>query len=177
MRQYLARAVLAAIFLAVSVHGGHCAELKTRYGTIHYGNEKLLRDFDGEVSLRSLSYLTRGKKNETVGDEVVNKVDIIVGRVEAVLEMFPKNLSLTVTLLPSEKEVQRIYREKYGVDVDYIAFYSPKDETIYISVNDARLGVLAHEVAHAVIDHYFGVSPPAKIHEVLSQFVESHLED
>jgi len=61
--------------------------------------------------------------------------------------------------------------------VDYIAFYSRRYETIYISVDDAHIGVLAHEISHAIMDHYFGVPPPAKINEVLGQFVEIHLED
>ena len=46
------------------------------------------------------------------------------------------------------------------------------------AVIDPRLvGVLAHELAHVVVDLYFGVPPPQKIHELLAQFVETHLKD
>jgi hypothetical protein len=177
MRPYWAKGMLAGLFLILSISTGYSFELKTRHTTIVYGKEELLREFNKKVSLKSLSYLVRGKKNETVEDEITNKIDAVVEKVESVLDMFPKNMKLTVMLLASDKEVQRIYREKYGVSVDYIAFYSRQYNTVYISVDDARLGVLAHEIGHAVMDHYFGVSPPARIHEVLSQFVESHLED
>jgi len=80
-------------------------------------------------------------------------------------------------MLPSDEEVQAVYKKKYREDVDFIAFYSPRDKTIFVSVPDTNLGVLAHEIAHAVIDLYYGRATPLKIHEVLAQYVESHLRD
>ena len=60
-------------------------------------------------------------------------------------------------------------------DVDFIAFYSPKTKTVYFSLKDLYLKVFAHELAHAVIDHYFEKAPPTKIHEMLAQYVENQL--
>jgi hypothetical protein len=152
-------------------------ELKTVYATIMYENEKLLRQFNKEVSLGSLSYLTRNKTSITADDEIKNKLDAVVERIEAVLDMFPRELKFKVVLLPSDTDVQKIYRNKYGKTVDYIAFYSPRDKTVFFSVDDISLDVLAHELTHVILDYYFGVSPPEKIHEVLAQFVEAHLKD
>ncbi len=73
--------------------------------------------------------------------------------------------------------MQQTYRKKYGKGVDFISFYSPKYKTIFVSVKDIDLGVLAHEIAHAVIDFYYGMATPSKIQEVLAQYVESHLKD
>jgi hypothetical protein len=91
--------------------------------------------------------------------------------------MFPRELKITIVLLSTDDEVQRIYRDKYGRRVDYIAFYSPRDKTIFISVNDISLGVLAHELAHVIIDRYYGIPTPVNIHEILAQYVESHIRD
>jgi hypothetical protein len=66
---------------------------------------------------------------------------------------------------------------KYNRKVDYIAFYAPKDKTVYLSVNDIRIGVFAHELGHLIIDLFYGTTTPSKIHEVLAQFVETHLMD
>jgi len=66
---------------------------------------------------------------------------------------------------------------RYGLTVDYVAFYAPRDKVVYVSVDDADLSVLAHELTHVILDHYFGIAPPVKIHEVLAQFVEEHLKD
>ncbi|MBI5640011.1 MAG: hypothetical protein HZA17_06255 [Nitrospirae bacterium] len=163
--------------LGVSARSSFGFELKTQYATIIYEREELLRKFNKEISLGSLSYLMRHKKSVTADDEIRNKLDVIVERVEAILDMFPGDLKFRIVLLSSESEVQRIYKMRYGTAADYIAFYAPKDKTLYISVDDIRLGVLAHELTHAVLDHYFGVSPPVKVHEVLAQFVETQLKD
>jgi hypothetical protein len=163
------------ILLSSSASSGY--ELKTRYSTIIYEREDQLQKFNKEVVLGSLSYLMRNKKSITVTEEIGNKMDVIVERVEAILEMFPRELKFTIVLLSTDEEVQKVYREKYGRRVDYIAFYSPRDKTVYISVNDIRLGVLAHELGHVIIDRYYGIPTPVNIHEILAQYVESHLED
>lgn len=177
MRAVIFKAIFAGFFLAMSVSASSGYELKTQYATIIYEKEELLRKFNKEVSLGSLSYLVRNKKSITFDDEVKNKIDALVERIEALLDMFPIELKFRIILLSSDTDVQKVYRDKYGGKVDYIAFYSPRDKTVFISVGDIRLGVLAHELTHVIADQYFGVSPPAKIHEVLAQFVETHLKD
>ncbi len=155
----------------------HAGEISSRYTTIIYSNETQLRRFNKEIKLGSLSYLMRNKTSINFEDEIKNKMDVLIEKVESILEMYPREIKISIVLLDSEKEVQGIYHRKYGRHVDFIAFYSPKDKTIYLSINDVELAVLAHELAHAVIDHYYGITTPAKIHEVLAQYVETHLFD
>lgn len=153
------------------------AEVKTGYATVIYERGELLRRFNKEVSLGSLSYLMRNRQSITVEDEVRNKVDAVVERVMSILDMHPKEIAFRIVLLPAAADVHRVYKTRYGLTVDYIAFYTPRDKIVYLSVDDIDLSVLAHELTHMVLDHYFGISPPAKIHEVLAQFVETHLKD
>ncbi len=173
----LLSAVLTGFILIASAASAFAAELKTQYAVVRYDKEEQLRKFNKEVSLGSLSYLLRNRKSITSDDEVRNKIDVLVERVESVLDMFPRDLKFRIVLLSTDTEVQRVYKNKYGASVDYISFYSPRDKTVYISVDDIRIGVLAHELAHVILDFYFGVSPPTKIHELLAQFVETHLKD
>lgn len=177
MRPGFVSAIFAGLFLALSVSATDGLELKTRSASVIYEKEDLLRQFNRNVRLGSLSYAVSNKTSITYEDEVKNKVDVILERVKAVLAMFPKNLNFTIILLPSDSDVQKIYTGKYGKKVDFISFYAPRDKTVYISVDDVRLGVLAHELAHVVIDFYYDTSPGVKIHEILAQFVETHLED
>ncbi|MBA4373095.1 MAG: hypothetical protein C0402_09585 [Thermodesulfovibrio sp.] len=153
------------------------AELRTQYTTLVYEKDELLRDFNHAVSLGSLNHLLRSRKSITADDEIKNKIDVLIERIQAVLDMRPRELKFKIVLLATDTDVQKIYRSKYNANADFIAFYSQRDKTIYLSVSDIRLGVLAHELAHMIIDHYFGVPPPVKIHEVLAQFVEEHLKD
>jgi hypothetical protein len=152
-------------------------EISSRYATIQYEKEDLLREFNRELLLGSLSHLMRYKKNVTWQDEIKNKVDIIVERVILVLDMHPSEVRFKLVLLPTEEDVQQVYRAKYNRKVDYIAFYAPKDKTVYVSVNDIRIGVFAHELGHLIIDLFYETTTPSKIHEVLAQFVETHLMD
>jgi len=177
MQMRISSVLLACSFILIlfSPSSGH--ELKTRYTTITYNSEEHLRKFNKEISLGSLSYILRNKKSFTIDDEIRDKIDVIVERVEAILEMFPKEVKFSISLLPAEEEVQGIYKKKYGKHVDFIAFYSPRDKVIFVSVKGIDLGILAHEIAHAIIDLYYGVTTPSKIHEVLAQYVESHLKD
>jgi len=175
MRILKAVLIMGFILLAYSVASGH--ELKSRYAAVVYDNDDQLRRFNKAISLGILSYLLRDRKSVTVGDEARNKVDVLIERVEAILSMYPKEVRFTLVLLSSDKEVQDVFRQKYGKDVDYISFYSPRDKTIYVSVRDVDIGILAHETAHMIIDLYYGTGTPEKIHELLAQYVESHLKD
>ena len=177
MRPGFLSALLAGLFLAVSVSAADGLELKTRNASVIYEKEDLLRKFNRNVRLGSLSYAARNRTSITAEDEVRNKVDVILERVKAVLAMFPGNLNFTIILLHSDTDVQKVYTGKFGKKVDFISFYSPREKIVYISVDDLRLGVLAHELAHVVIDFYYETPTPVKIHEILAQFVESHLED
>lgn len=168
---------LALLLTASLLCPAYGAELETRYATVIYEKDDLLKEFNNRIRLGSLSYLVRNKSSLTIADEVRNKVDVIMDRVQAVLQMFPNNIKIKIVLLPSDTEVSNMFKLKYAMDVSYIAFYAPRDKTVYISVDSVRLHVFAHELGHVVVDHYFGVPPPAHIHELLAQYVEAHLED
>lgn len=151
---------------------------KSRYVTIKYGDPQLLHEFNDNLSLgRSLSRIFRKKNVVTIEDEVQAKIDFIVEKVEVVLDMFPNNLHFTLVLLPTSKEVSGVYKKNYGKTVNHIAYYSLSQKTIYISIDDTRLKVLAHEIGHMVVDHYFKVRPPYNIHELMAQFAEKHVTD
>ncbi len=152
-------------------------ELTTQYATISYAQEDLLTQFNRQLSLGKISYLLRNKISITTEDQVKNKIDVLIERVEAILDMHPDNFKIRIVILRSTADVKKAIKSTSSRDADLIAFYTPKGKTIYLAVSDVRLVVLAHEMGHAVIDAYFVVAPPAKIHEVLAQFVELHLYD
>ena len=171
-------ATIYVLLLSLLFTSSACAfELSTRYATIIYIKKNQLQEFNDNVFLGSLSYLTRRKRAVTVEDEVKNKLDTILEKVESTLEVYPSKIRLRVILLDSEDDVRKAYARLYGKSRDFVAFYSPREKTLYLSLRNVTLGLLAHELAHVVIDHYFGISPPVKIHEVLAQYVETHIED
>lgn len=164
-------------FLLAPLH--LCAkEVKSRYITLLYSSKEQLDSFNEQVELsRNLDQFVRKKNILTVEDEVLAKLDTILEKAETVLDMFPDKLHIRIVLLNSADEVARVYKEKYGKNVNHIAYYSLSEDTIYVSIDDARLHVLAHEMGHAIVDHYFDVRPPYNIHELMAQFTEKHITD
>jgi hypothetical protein len=153
-------------------------EAKGRYATLRYSSQEVLKDFNEELELgRNLNAFMRKKNVVSVEDEVLAKIDAIIEKAETILEMFPDKLHMYIVLLENSGDVARVFKEKYGKNVNYVAFYSLSEDTIYISVDDTRLAVLAHEIGHAIVDHYFKVRPPYNVHELMAQFVEKRIED
>jgi|WetSurMetagenome_2_1015567.scaffolds.fasta_scaffold406416_2 hypothetical protein len=171
--------IIAGLFLFTTsfVQPASCEQSQSRYVTLKYSSKEILREFNGELELtNSLSRVMR-KSTVTMEDEVMAKVDIIVEKAESVLDMFPNNLHMTIILLPTSADIARVFYQKYQKNVNYLSFYSLSEKTIYISVNDTNLHVLAHEIGHAIVDHFFNVRPPYNIHELMAQFTEKHITD
>ena len=153
--------------------------LASGYAKIFCESEETLRLFNKRLKLGSLSSLLRGRgpRELSLEGQVSEKVDTIVERVKTILEMHPKNFRVSINVLPDADSVRAVYRRKYYRDVDFVAFYAPSEKAVYVAADEVKSLVLAHELAHAVIDQFFGVAAPVKIHELLAQYVEENFEE
>lgn len=174
----ISRLLLLIAILLVPISRSEAATVKSRYTTLVFSDTELLHDFNDEIRLgRKLTYYLRKKKVVTVEDEILAKIDTIIEKAEVVLDMFPDKMHIRVVLLPDADAVNNVYYQMYRRKASNIAYYSLSKDTIYISVDDASLRVLAHEVGHAVVDHFFKVRPPYNVHELMAQFTEKHITD
>jgi hypothetical protein len=164
--------VLLLLFLSSPSFG---CEINSSYATLIYKDEVQLSEFNRKALKNVLCH----KKSFALTDEVKSKLDILVEKVVTILlKAWPiEQLQFKIMLLPSDTDIRKIYSEKYGKGGDYIAFYSPKDDTIFISVSDLRQGILAHEIAHVIIKHYFYNGASGITHETLAQLVENHIDE
>jgi hypothetical protein len=108
---------------------------------------------------------------------VKSRVDEIMGKVQATLDMHPSDFHISILLYPDYQSVEKIFRQFAASGNVPLAFYSNRTKTIYVNVDSITVGVLAHEMAHAVINFYFEVPPPAKMQEILAQYVDLHIWD
>jgi hypothetical protein len=152
-------------------------EIKTRYATITYDHIDVLRKFNRELFMGRLKYMLPTGGSDTIEDEVKDKIDLIVEKVQTVLDMFPKKINFSIVIHLSTAGVQLDFKRIYNKEVDYIAFFSPGENTVFYSADNGSLRVVTHEIGHVVTEHYFTVSPPPKIHEVLAQYAETHITD
>lgn len=151
--------------------------IKSRYAVITYFDYDDLREFNDELYMGSLRRRMSWRGIDTIEEEVSAKIDFVVEKVMKVLDMHPKPLKFSIEIHSSEQEVHETFLRLYNISVEYIAFYSPGQNRIYFSADNANLRVVAHEIGHVVVEHYFQISPPQRIHEVLAQFAEKHITD
>ena len=151
------------------------AEIKTRFGTITYDSPDALREFNHELYMGRLK--SRISDSDTLEGEVKHKIEYIVQKVMLVLDMQIPKLEFQIVVHPSEDGVQADFKRLYGIDVNYIAFYSPTQNIVFYSADNSNLRVVAHEIGHVIAEHYFQVSPPSRIHEVMAQYAEKHVTD
>lgn len=141
--------------------------------SIQFWNEDHLRQFT--LRIGGFKYTSRGLDDNPLN--VKTRLDDIMQKVQATLDMHPSELHISILLYPDHDSLKNIFRQ-FAVSGNVpIAFYAHKTKSIYVNVDSVTDGVLAHEMAHAVINAYFKVPPPAKMQEILAQYVDLHLWD
>ena len=150
-RAFLSILLVAAGLVAIA----ESSFFYTHFTTIHYGKDKDLSDLVWRLSGHRLY-------NEERTSLARNRVDEIVDRVQALLGMYPEAFHVDIYLRPYQKPGD-------------IASYCHETRTIDVAVDRVTDGILAHELAHAVINSYFKVPPPRKAQEILAQYVDRQL--
>ncbi|MFZ5453728.1 MAG: hypothetical protein ACOZF2_17880 [Thermodesulfobacteriota bacterium] len=111
------------------------------------------------------------------------KIDGLLAKVRLVLNFCPRNRErLRIFLLKNGREVQErrlalqpsAERPLFGHGT-LEGFYDPMNRTIFLSLDDIRTGVLAHEMAHFILCESCVVPPPEDIQEDWARFVETQV--
>ena len=178
------RPLLLPLFLGICLMLMHSHDLQaatllgktylTRYADISFEDEKDLHTFTRNIG-SGIHFLTESpEKNPLLAR---NRVDRIVDLVCNLLDMHPSDLHFRIQLYKTQGELDRIYHGHGMMGSAPPAFYSYTARTITVELTTVTDGILAHEIAHAVICFYFGAPPPARTQEVLAQYVDKHLGD
>jgi len=154
--------------------------LETKYTTIHYQSLKDLKKFDhkvdyspGEWGLKRL--FSRSSSGKEMRDKLKEKVDALYERVQEILDMRKKMNRPAINIYHNKKQLHAAYYKIYKKPCKLRAWYIFEYNTIYINVSDLHEGMLAHEMAHAIIDNYLTVRPPHATAEILARYVDRHL--
>jgi len=174
--KFTAVIILAGCILSFSIDDANAFQMESRYCTITYSSNDNLRKFNNDLYMGRLRSQIRNN-GDTIQDEVAAKINFIVEKVMAVLDMFPPEMKFSIVIEPTEKEVQQDFFRLYNVKVDYIGFYSPSKNIVFYSADNIDLRIVSHEIGHVVVKHYFKVPPPQRIHELLAEFAAKHVTD
>jgi hypothetical protein len=158
---------------------------QTKYVAISYADEKDLQTFTRNIGSGGLSFLRESpEKNPLLAK---TRVDKIVETICSLLDMHPPNLRFGIALYRTQSEVTTAYYRASGSANAYkaqgaagaapIAFYSHGPRTIAVAIDNISDNILAHEIAHAIISAYFVTPPPARMQEILAQYMDKHFEN
>jgi hypothetical protein len=154
--------------------------IETKYTIIHYQSLEGLRKFDDRVNYGEeewgLQRLFFTQNSHEIIDRIKKKVDVLFERVQQILDMRKKMKKVTINVYRDKEQLHDAYFEQYKTSCRIRAWYEYKYNTVYVNVDDLHEGMLAHELAHAIIDHYLLVRPPTASAEILTRYVDKHLK-
>jgi len=153
--------------------------LETEFFTIFYPKELDIKRINKRINTRfidvHLPAFPSAKRNPE--KLLAYKFNLIFKKVQKILDMYPRRMHINVKIYQNSEELPEVYDGISESSKSATSFYIHKQRTIYITVKSISEGVLSHEIAHSIIDHYFVILPPRKIQELLAMYVETHLED
>ncbi|MDD5436140.1 MAG: hypothetical protein PHX20_01185 [Candidatus Omnitrophica bacterium] len=192
MRRFgiLASAIALAIFIGASAFAADDemdgAEdgwfiLETGRITVYYIPGADLDGIEANLRKRATYFTTDAPSEDAPAEEKIRyQLDALFRRAEEVLDMRPANIHIKIRVFRTRRELNdeycRIFEDAEPRD-DLRSFYINKYSTIYTSEEDITDSIIAHEMGHAIVDHYFAVIPPEKVRELLASYVDLHLAE
>jgi len=170
------------VFQSVTADDFHSAswqKLETKYTIIMYKKHEDLTKFSAclefDQNRWSLKKIFTDIGTDSLADETGMKVDNIHERVQEILDMRKRYPKVTINIYPDREQMDEAFFRIYQNKNKNRAWYIFEKNTIYANVDDLHEGILAHEMAHSIIDHFLLIRPPAASSEILARYVDSHI--
>ncbi len=160
--------------------------LETKYTIIQYRSiedlKKISKKINYSIGDLSPKHLSSNSDFDDLANYLKKKVDSLYERVQEVLDMHKKTKKVFIKIYPNKNQLHTAYRKiykkslrTYETSLQPRAWYIYEINAICINVNDLNEGMLAHEMAHSIIDHYLLIRPPKASAEILARYVDRHL--
>lgn len=150
----------------------------TKYTNIKFSQKELIGSLEKAVAPSKSNYLINSiisgsSENEGNSNNLKNHIDSLFERVQLILDMPAPKFKINIILYNTQEQLSQTYQNFAAVKDDKIyAFYWHETKTIYLQKNRLAIGVIAHEIGHSIIDHFFIIRPPTKVSELLCQYVD-----
>ncbi len=118
----------------------------------------------------------RGSRNLGLPDQMLaNTLDSLFLEVSDIIDIHVYSFHCNLEIYATQRGVSDAFKRYFNTSFKERSFYLQETNTIYISELDLTLGMLGHEIAHAIICHYFTPPPPTRMQEILAGYVEYNL--
>ncbi len=171
-RRVLCILTAALLSLGLGSFSG-AAEYSTVYATIRYDADEDLYSFTRSIA-PGLGFLSGNPRKDP--RLTARRVDELVLKVMDILDLRLPELHFSIRLHHKQEDINRTFAYLFRNGRAPAAYYDHTTRTIGVSLDAVSDGMLAHEIAHAVICSWFPVPPPAQLQEVLATYVERQLE-
>jgi len=171
----LSIAILAALLVSGDGFAQDAVNSKYFSLTIREGVSKaeLLKKLRADYFLQmGPAFFAGESKGKDIDALLARTLDAIYLSVSDVLDIHMYDFSVNLEVFPERSALAIELWSYLNKKINVPSFYFYDKNKIYISYPDLTLGMLSHEVAHAIISHYFVVQPPVKVQEVLAGYVE-----
>lgn len=159
---------------------GQAKKIESKYFVAYYSPQSETDDLLRQLNISPADKLLSGKSPENRNlnspeEEFAASLDALFIRVSDILDMHLYTFNSTIKICRDYAHLKRVYNRIFDRELNSLSFYVYDLNTIYISAENFKAGILGHEIAHTLISRYFVVSPPVKIQEVLCGYVEYQL--
>ena len=109
-------------------------------------------------------------------DDLSDMLETLFMQVSDIIDIHIYSLEIQIKVSRDYEHLSSIYQTLFDADLHNMqSFYVHDLKTIYIQAKGFTPEILGHEIAHAIICHYFVVPPPMRVQEVLCGYVEYQL--
>lgn len=158
---------------------GAAKKIEGKYFTVYYTPQLEIPKLLQQLNISPSDNLLVGRPmNKEFSSEagLAEMLDVLFLQACDILDMHIYSFHGTVKISKDSVRLNDIYNYLFNKNAATRSFYVYDLNTIYTSADNFTRGVIGHEVAHAVISHYFVVQPSIKIQEILAMYVEYQLK-
>lgn len=176
-----------AVFLAAGISYAYddgfspAKKIESEHFTIYYAPELDTANLAQMLNISPSEEILTGKGAKQAGASggaaagLTDMLDTLFTRVCGILDMQLYSYKGEIKICKDAIQLNAVYRNLFDKGLTRESFYVNDLNTIYISGDNFRMEILGHEIGHAVISHYFVVSPSVKVQEILATYVEYQL--
>lgn len=156
------------------------AQVTTKHLRLFFNNEEDVEKFGKEIDFstgNSLSSIFSSSSSRDIENQLIVKLDALFEKVQLLLDMRKSMTKIRVNVYSNSDQLAEAYQQVFKRGGEARGWYVYEYNTIYLNAMDVHEGMLAHELAHAIIDHFFAARPPRATAEILATYVDKHLFD
>ncbi len=128
-------------------------------------------------SATSLSSIFSSASLQNAESGLKRNVDLLFEKVQKILDMRKKMRKIRIRVYSNAEQLHAAYEKIFKEKCTVRGWYLYEFNTVFLQVKDVHEGMLAHELGHAIIDHYLTVRPPRATAEILAKYVDMHLHE